>query len=685
MRLFGPLISVVLLCVFSSLYAVAQVCAPDYLSVNFITPTVQQTGKAIFNTEGSIDIPGSVLRKNSVLIDGMLTRSTKQGTILWSRAYSSSNYDYVQFYNAVPLDSGETMVTGSLSTVDTASIPPAVLASTGFLARIDRQGNIKWTRLFDNIFTPDAMIKLNDGNIVVSFNARKDVANTILLCFDADANMKWNKIIAWRAGDAPGATRLLQLRNGDLLVAQKDFYFDSNTPSTPPKNGYYMHCLDGKSGLNKWEHFYWFTFFNNRSSFADVTSLAAYDDGTISLISSYADTAYYQFRTTKNIVNIKVNEQGRLLSALHYTSGKPPLYSSDAVYDTKNDRLIILMDNADSPLLMAVDKGGQVLWHHAYSKVGRSQETTSLLTSDAGYYFFCFTHNGGSKEFSMVKTDTDGKADCVESESDITAADMSSFYRQEDVTLPVKDVQAGWYSVSAIGKYDYGMKSTVICKQTCCTDVTAYATPVDLCNATEYLLSNNEKVTGSGIYPVQFKTVKGCDSIVYFDVTFSKSPEIDLGSSYCLAGKDSLILKVNPVYSKYYWNNVLTGSPYFVVNKPGLYTVSVTNACGTKTDTTQVFKDCSFPVTMPGAFTPNKDGKNDIFRVPAQVANKLVRLAVFDRWGNALFLTGDAGKGWDGTYKGIPAPAGTYVYFVEMISLDGKEKINQKGTIVLIR
>lgn len=685
MRVPGPITSLTILFCFYTIQLAAQECAPDYLTVNFTTPTVQQTGKAIFNTEGGIDIPGSVLRKNSILIDGMLTRITKQGTVLWSRAYSSANYDYVQFYNAVPLNNGETMVTGSFATVDTSSIPPAILASTGFLTRIDRQGNIKWTRLFDNIFNADAMIKLQDGNIVVSFTGRKDVPNTILLCFDADANIKWSKTIQWRTGDLPGVARMLQLNNGDLLIGQRDFYFDVNTPSTPAKNGYYMHCLDGKSGLRKWEHFYWLTFSNDRSSFGDVSNIIEYKNGSISLVSSFADTAYYLFRTTKNIVNLQVDSQGRLASAFHYASNKPPIFSSDAAYDSKNDRLVILMDNADSPFLMGIDTKGQLLWNRSYGKVGRSQETTSLLSSDAGYYFFCFTHNGGSKELSMTKTDTEGKADCVETVSTFTAAEATSFYQQADISLTVKDVESGWYSVSAISKYDYGMQSTIICKQTCCADVTTYADPVDLCNATEYLLPNAEKVTSSGIYPVQLKSVKGCDSIVYYDVTFSKKPDIDLNSNYCLADKDSLILKVNPAYAIYFWNGVETSSPWHVVKMPGDYIVSVTNACGTSADTTKVYKECSFAITMPGAFTPNRDGKNDIFRVPAQVSNKLLRLAVFDRWGNVVFSTSDINRGWDGMYKGNAAPAGTYVYIVEMLSLDGKKKINQKGTIILIR
>ena len=40
--------------------------------------------------------------------------------------------------------------------------------------------------------------------------------------------------------------------------------------------------------------------------------------------------------------------------------------------------------------------------------------------------------------------------------------------------------------------------------------------------------------------------------------------------------------------------------------------------------------------------------------------------------------------GWDGTYKGEPAPAGVYAYKLFVVLKDGEE-INQSGNITLIR
>ncbi|HXB95575.1 MAG TPA: gliding motility-associated C-terminal domain-containing protein, partial [Puia sp.] len=117
---------------------------------------------------------------------------------------------------------------------------------------------------------------------------------------------------------------------------------------------------------------------------------------------------------------------------------------------------------------------------------------------------------------------------------------------------------------------------------------------------------------------------------------------------------------------------------------PGVYWVNVTNACGSRTDSVHVYKDCDFQVYMPSGFTPNGDGKNDVFRWPAINKDRLVRLSVYDRWGTRVFSSSDPNQGWDGSYKGQAQPAGTYVYYLEVQTLAGQQKTS-RGTIMLVR
>jgi len=90
------------------------------------------------------------------------------------------------------------------------------------------------------------------------------------------------------------------------------------------------------------------------------------------------------------------------------------------------------------------------------------------------------------------------------------------------------------------------------------------------------------------------------------------------------------------------------------------------------------------PLALPGAFTPNNDGHNDLFRIPTGAPITLDQFAVFNRWGVEVFTTRDPNTGWDGTSKGQPAPAGTYVYVIKGKNAAGKA-IAIRGTVVLVR
>jgi gliding motility-associated-like protein len=90
-----------------------------------------------------------------------------------------------------------------------------------------------------------------------------------------------------------------------------------------------------------------------------------------------------------------------------------------------------------------------------------------------------------------------------------------------------------------------------------------------------------------------------------------------------------------------------------------------------------------YQLSMPNSFTPNGDGKNDVFRIPPAVTLDLDEFAVFDRWGNTVFSTKDISKGWDGTWKGQPSAPGVYVYLVKGKSIKGE--VLSKGTVILVR
>jgi gliding motility-associated-like protein len=87
---------------------------------------------------------------------------------------------------------------------------------------------------------------------------------------------------------------------------------------------------------------------------------------------------------------------------------------------------------------------------------------------------------------------------------------------------------------------------------------------------------------------------------------------------------------------------------------------------------------------IPNSFTPNADGKNDVFRIPPSAAlRNLQYFIVFNRYGNKIFETTDITKGWDGTYQGTQSSIGAYTYMIK--AFDNKGEVFLKGTVLLIR
>ncbi len=89
-------------------------------------------------------------------------------------------------------------------------------------------------------------------------------------------------------------------------------------------------------------------------------------------------------------------------------------------------------------------------------------------------------------------------------------------------------------------------------------------------------------------------------------------------------------------------------------------------------------------IYVPNAFSPNGDGKNDIFR-PVEVGiTSLNYFRVFNRNGQSVFFSRTPHTGWDGYIGGMRAPEGAYVWEVAGTDLNGRP-VFEKGTVILVR
>lgn len=88
-------------------------------------------------------------------------------------------------------------------------------------------------------------------------------------------------------------------------------------------------------------------------------------------------------------------------------------------------------------------------------------------------------------------------------------------------------------------------------------------------------------------------------------------------------------------------------------------------------------------IFVPNAFTPDGTA-NNIFRpIPVGIAD-FHYFRVYNRYGQVVFSTTVAGKGWDGRVNGRMQEPGTYVWAVEGVSYQ-KALVFHKGTMVMVR
>ncbi|HTL82944.1 MAG TPA: PKD domain-containing protein, partial [Bacteroidia bacterium] len=118
-------------------------------------------------------------------------------------------------------------------------------------------------------------------------------------------------------------------------------------------------------------------------------------------------------------------------------------------------------------------------------------------------------------------------------------------------------------------------------------------------------------------------------------------------------------------------------NPTFIYGQPICYDVllTVTSSDGcVDTVTHPVCIDADVSFYVPNAFTPNQDGKNEIFLpVGIGIDPDKYQLWIFDRWGNLLFTTTDLNAGWDGKVQGHSdyCQQDTYVWKIVAKDMNG--------------
>lgn len=193
-------------------------------------------------------------------------------------------------------------------------------------------------------------------------------------------------------------------------------------------------------------------------------------------------------------------------------------------------------------------------------------------------------------------------------------------------------------------------------------------------------------VTQAGVYAVTVSS-NGCTASDNITIsTLAPPTPFVLGRDTTICLGDTLVLDATQAgIEAYVWLDGFT-EPIYEVTESGIYLVSWINGCGSaNSEPVNIeVRACNCRLEIPSVFTPNGDGKNDVFGAfYTECSFDAFQLQVYNRWGAEVFSTTDPAARWNGEVKGQAAPSDVFVYRLAY-TVDGQETVRQ-GDLTLVR
>lgn len=206
----------------------------------------------------------------------------------------------------------------------------------------------------------------------------------------------------------------------------------------------------------------------------------------------------------------------------------------------------------------------------------------------------------------------------------------------------------------------------------------------------QYLWQNNSSgqifsVNKAGIYFVTV-TKEGCISKDTIDIKYEFKPQFTLGKDTVICNGQTIMLQPTiqgGTAISFLWHNGSTDKT-FAVTQPGLYSLELTNNCGSKMDAINIANGVC-KLYVPSAFTPNNDGKNDLFKASFGENVTSFLMEIYNRSGERIFNSSNMNNGWNGTLRGIFQPNGAYIWIIKYKVINDSKEYLLKGTVVLLR
>lgn len=200
----------------------------------------------------------------------------------------------------------------------------------------------------------------------------------------------------------------------------------------------------------------------------------------------------------------------------------------------------------------------------------------------------------------------------------------------------------------------------------------------------------NPATAGAGIHHLSytFTSANNCSASIDQTITVIPLPTADAGADLLVLEGESVRLdaRASGDSLRFKWapstfvdkDNVL--NPNASPTEDITYKLSVTSKEGCVSSDEVFVKVLKTPV-IPTAFTPNNDGKNDVWNIKYLDTYPNATVEVFNRFGNKVYASLGYTEPWKGKFNGEDLPVGTYYYIINPNS--GRKTIS--GAVTILR
>lgn len=656
----------------------------NYDAINAIQP-LADGGFILAGQTSSND--GDITHSNGAM-DAWIINLDNGGNVLWQKNYGGTHID-------IAIDIKLTADSGYVFLGTTSSTDGDVSGNHGgtndiWLVKLDATGNIQWQKCYGGPGqeTSHSLQLTNDGGYIIGAYVTADGgdiaghhgnnnANDVwIVKTDSNGNMEWQKCYGGSQSD--DITSVIPTTDGGYIFSASVLSTDGDVNCAHYSNQDIWLVKIDNDGNIEWQS----CAGGNYGEVPDAL-LQSRDGGYIIAGIEYSDDLpgthgpggdgwVVKFDSNGNIEWQRFlggTQTDRLQTIIETNDGYVVAGSSNST-----DGDICSNKGTDDLFIVKLNTDGSTAWKRTCGGTKNDGANAVVIANDGGFLVSGFAnsndgdvsgnHNPNVADAWLVKLSFPG-IDILPTIA--ISADETTICPGKNISFSSSITNGGTQAL-----YQWRVNGQSFSNDSASTNINTLKDG-DLVNCV--LTSNSNCVTSA--------TAISNNIAISLDTTLTPTDFLPASLQVCSYG--NLEIKPTGTYKTYWWSTD-EHQQNIIVNHPGVYWLQVTNEkdCPGKDSVLVTAKDCLIGFFMPTAFTPNNDGKNDLFKPVIGGVVSLYKLIIYNRWGQTVFQTATPSKGWDGKTAGSDPTPQVYIWTCTY-QLQGEPTKTERGTVTLIR